>query len=283
MTAKRANQGTIVRGFQAARPYAFLGLAGLAVILTASPGMAAVAGLSTAPPSVPSSAPSAPPPARFLFAAPAQLPADGRYITNDIPTFMLDRREGQVRLRFVGSDEVFYLSSEPGNLGGRVLKYDTGDVALTVAGWGGVTLYTDDVRSGIPAERQADAADFEPKPVAPKDIKPFADRLTRELFTHGSFSIGFTADWDALSRQAETVRGLAIDSMRNAAYALEQMAGESERAAIASDLHTVRLLEAAQPGIELQKGVLVVSYAPKNGPSARPSSLAITRALEAAY
>ncbi len=245
---------------------------------------AAVAtGLVTAPPAVRPAAPSAPPAARFLLAPAVQLPADGRYLTNDVPTFMLDRRDGQVRLRFLSNEEVFYLSSEPGNLGGRVLKYDTGEVALTVAGWGGVTLYTDEAKSGIPAERQANAADFEPKPVAAKDIKPLAEKLMRELFMHGAFSIGFAADWDALVRQPETARGLAVDAMRNATYALEQMADEAERSAIANSLHTVRVMEAAQPGVAVQNGALVVSYAPKNGPSARPSSLAIERALEAAY
>ena len=253
-------------------------------MLHADPAVAAVAaGLSTAPSSVPSVTPASPLQGR-LFAQPLLLPAEGTYLINDIPTFMVDRREGgQVRLRFLDSDEVFYLSSEPGSLGSRVLKYDTGDVALNVAGWGGVTLYTDEIRSGIPAERQANATDFEPKPVPAKEIKPLADRLSRELIMHGAFSIGFSADWDALARQSETARGLAVDSLRNAAYALVQMAGETERSAIAANLHTVRLVEAAQPGVALEKGTLVISYAPKNGPSARPSSLAIERALEAAY
>jgi hypothetical protein len=282
LTAMRANQGVIVRRAWAARPSAWLSVLGLATTLFAHPALSAVAtGLASAPPAVRSTAP--PRPARLQLGPPVVLPADGRYVTNDMPSFMLDRLEGQVRLRFLDRDEVFYLSSEPGSLGGRVLKYDTGAVALTVAGWGGVTLYTDAIKSGIPAERQAVVTDFEPKPVAAKDIKALADRLTRELLMHGAFSIGFDVDWEELARQPETTRGLAVDSLRNATYALEQLAAESERAVIASDLHTVRLLEAAQPGVALQKGTLVVSYAPKNGPSARPSSLAIQRALEAAY
>ncbi len=248
-----------------------------------SAAAAVATGLVTAPSSIPRVTPATPPAARFLLAPAVQLPADGRYVTNDVPTFMLDHREGQIRLRFLGSDEVFYLSSEPGNLGGRVLKYDTGDVALTVAGWGGVTLYTDEVKSGIPAERQANATDFDPKPVAAKDVKGLADRLRRELVSHGAFNIDFTADWDVITRQPETARALAVDSIRNAAYALEQMAGESEHDAIANSLHIVRVIESAQSGVALQNGALVVSYAPKNGPSARPSSIAIARALEAAY
>ena len=40
-----------------------------------------------------------------------------------------------------------------------MLKYDTGEVALQVAGWGGLTLYTANEPGGIPAERADDEAD----------------------------------------------------------------------------------------------------------------------------
>ena len=212
------------------------------------------------------------------------MPADGSYVTNDVPSFMIDRLDDQVRLRFVGSDEVFYLTSEPASLGGRVLRYDTGDVALTVAGWGGVTLYTGEMPWGIPAEHQASlTAPMVPRPLAAKDMKPLADRLSKDVAQHGAFSVGFSADWDALEKQAEPTRALAVDSMRNAAYALEQMANETERPAIAKGLHMVRVGPAAQPGVAVQRDSLVVSYSPQGGPSARPSSLAIAHALEEAF
>jgi hypothetical protein len=259
---------------------ALLASAGFVFIAEAS--AAPAAGLASAPVSVPAITSSAPAPFRLQLSA-ASLPADGSYITNDLPSFMIDRHDGQVRLRFAGSDEVFYLSSEPAALGGRILKYDTGDVALAVAGWGGVTLYTEDSPAGIPAERQAAVVDFEPKPVAPKDMKSMADKLARDLAQHGPFSIGFSADWDALVKQADAVRAMAIDAMRNAAYALEQMGKEEERNAVGKTLRTVRVTQGPQPGVSVNKDALVVSYAPKRGPSARPSSLAIAHALEEAF
>ena len=150
-----------------------------------------------------------------------------------------------------------------------------------IRGWGGITLYTQDARSGVPAERTGDDVDFDPKPVAAKDLKPLAAKLAQDLTTGYDFAIGFTADWDTLAT-SDTVRGLAADAMRNAAYAIAQIANTAKRGAIAEGLHIVKVAQAARPGVVVQKGVLTVSYAPQGGPSARPSSLAIARALEAA-
>ena len=98
---------------KAVRPFAFLRILGLAFALAA------------ALPTLAFAAEDAPP--RLLLPPVAPMPADGRYLAADRLRFMIDHDEDQIRLRFIGSDEVFYLSSEPAPLGGRVLKYDSGD------------------------------------------------------------------------------------------------------------------------------------------------------------
>jgi hypothetical protein len=222
----------------------------------------------------------------FQLAAPASLlPAAGAYVTNDVPSFNIDIRADEIRLSFVGSEEVFYLTSSPAPLGGRVLKYDTGEVALMVSGWGGVTLYSDEMPSGVPAELLR--ANALPSPIAPintrpaqiADVKTLADQLAADVARRGLFRIGFSADFEMLSRENETTRSLAAEAMRNAAYALGQMTNKSEREAAAKILRQVRVNPAAQAGAAIQNGALVVSYAPGGGPSARPSSLAISRLL----
>jgi hypothetical protein len=268
LTAQRIDRKLHLRGLRAACPFAFLSLFGAVVALVLS----ALGAQPSQAVEVPSS--------KFLLSPTPQLPADGLYLAGDL-MFMVTHLAGQVRLRFTDKDEIFYLVSEPASLGGRVLKYDTGEVALQVAGWGGITLYTEDARSGVPAERTGDAADFAPKPVAAKDLMPLAAQLAQELTAAYDFAIGFNADWDTLA-QGDTVRGLAVDAMRNAAYAIAQVAKTAKRGAIAEGLHIVKVAAAARPGVNVQRGVLTISYAPQGGPSARPSSLAIARALEAA-
>jgi hypothetical protein len=223
------------------------------------------------------------PAVRLLLPPLAPGPADGRYVIDDQVRFMIDVEGDQIRLRFIDSDEIFYLKSEPAPLGGRVLKYDTGEVALQVAGWGGLTLYTDSDRGGIPAERSDEDADgFEPAPVPGQDVRGFALRLAQDLAVAHDFGIGFAADWDAISR-AEGVRALAVDSMRNAAYALARLGASPDHAAIAEQFHLVRVSAGPEPGARMQDGVLVVSYTAEAGASARPSSRAIARVLAEAF
>jgi hypothetical protein len=224
-----------------------------------------------------------PPAVRLLLPPLAPAPADGRYLADDQLRFMIDVENDQIRLRFLDSDEVFYLTSEPAPVGGRVLKYDTGEVALQIAQWGGLTLYTEDERGGLPAERADDETDnFQPAPVTARDVRAFALKLAQGLEQSHDFGVGFIADWEELA-QGDGVRALAVDAMRNAAYALDRLARGPEREAIAERFHLVRVAAAAEPGAKMQDGVLVVSYMPEGGPSARPSSRAISRVLADAF
>lgn len=259
-----------MREIKAARPLTLLRVLALAPLLVPTF-------------SLPSLAVEQPPAVRLLLPPLAPAPLDGRYMADDQLRFMIGLQDDQIRLRFLDNDEVFYLTSEPAALGGRVLKYDTGEVALQVAGWGGITLYTANDPGGIPAERaDDDAVGFEPKLVAAKDVKGFALKLAQDLAVAHDFGVGFAADWEELA-QGDGVRALAVDAMRNAAYALGRLASSPERRAIADRFHMVRVTSAAEPGVRMDDGVLVISYTPEGGPSARPSSRAIGRVLAEAF
>ncbi len=212
--------------------------------------------------------------------APQQIPRDGTYTAGDMTEFMVDHHGDQVRLRFSGSDEVFYLSSEAAPLGARVLKYDNGDPALRVAGWGGVTLYTPQEKTGLPAEYSDVVHNVDPPPVPAKDVKRFAAGLAHELNSAGDLIIGFAADWNVLAGSAG-VRELVCDAMRNTTYALEEVATGPARIAIADHVHVVHIIEGNRIFALLKGGVLTVMVAPKMGEAGRPSSLAIAHALHA--
>jgi hypothetical protein len=222
-------------------------------------------------------------PAGHLLLAPsAPLPRDGTYIANDKLAFVVDHYGDQVRLRFLDSDEVFYLSSEPASLGGRVLKYDTGETALQVTGWGGLTLYTAQAKNGLPAEYDDADQSVEPAPVGANDVKAFAAKLAQDLSASEDFAVGFAADWDNLAKGDE-LRALGCDAMRNVTYALKDLAGNGRRALIAERIHIIRVIQGKTPAVTMQKGILTVSIAPKLGPSARPSSLEIVKVLRASF
>lgn len=212
--------------------------------------------------------------------APQPIPHNGTYTVGDKTEFMIDHYGDQVRLRFSGSDEVFYLSSEAAPLGARVLKYDTGDPALRVAGWGGVTLYTAQEKTGVPAEYSDVVHNVDPPPVPAKEVKRFAAGLAHELNSGGDLIIGFAADWNVLA-DSSGVRELVCDAMRNTTYALEQVASGPTRNAIADHVHVVHIIEGNRIFALLRGGVLTVMVAPNMGEAGRPSSLAIAHALHA--
>ncbi len=223
-----------------------------------------------------------PPPSRLPLAQTTPILPDGLYTANDQLLLYIDHSQGQVRLKFADNEEVFYLSNEPGALGGRILKYDTGEVALQVAGWGGVTLYTAEFRGGVPLDLSDVTDDLTPEPVPPGVLKTLAMTLERELAARADFAIGFAAYWDGLAR-SERARALAVDAMRNAAYALNLAAKGAKRSAISERLHRVRVLSAAKPGASVQSGALVIEYAAQEGAGARPSSLMTPHPLDAAF
>jgi hypothetical protein len=254
---------------RAARPFAFLRVLALMPVLAQSFPM---------PASTAESAPAI----RLLLPPPAAAPSDGRYLIDDQVRFMI-AVDGQIKLRFIGSDEIFYLASEPAPLGGRVLKYDTGEVVLQVAGWGGLTLYTDANPGGIPAERADDEVDnFAPPAVASTDVRSFALKLTQELALAYPFGVGIAADWDAIA-ESDTARALAVDAMRNANYAVRMLAEGPDREALSERFHLIRVTAGSEPEARMQDGVLLITYTPDRGASARPSSRAIARVLAQAF
>jgi len=253
----------------------------LLLVLTATASLALAVSQTFAQTSTPARASAPKSSAQSRIAMPGKiLPQDGAYFAADDIRFMVDHVNGQVRLRFQDSDEVFYLSSEPASLGGRLLKYDTGDTALIVAGWGGVTLYTDAAPNGVAAERTGDAGPLDPEPVSGSRVKPFAANLSQDLSDQFNLAVGIAADWETLNAD-DRKRAAAMDAMRNATLALARVARARGGRSRASRISVIRAVEAPSPGVTVENGVLTVSFnlgAPASKP-ARPSSLAVAHAI----
>lgn len=252
------------------RPYLFFGAALLAFAL--------VAFLFAPQPSVHAQA-SAPVASQLTAGrVSSMLPADGFYFVNDDFKFTIARKYGVTLMRFAGDDEVFVLSMERAALGGRVLKYDTGDVALQVTGYGGVTIYTSTAPGGLPAERAGNGEPMEfPVPTMTAlriQAQKFADKLhqTNELM------VSFSLDWSRLDDGA--ARYLALDTMRNITRALSGLcANHANQSQLASRLRVVRIMRGDRPSAIYRSGVMTVTFAPVLGLRGRLSSLALARAI----
>jgi hypothetical protein len=208
-------------------------------------------------------------------------PLEGVYVTPDDTQFLIENVDGQTKLRFRQNDEVFYLTPEQAQMGTRVFKHDTGEVAIQITGFGGITVYTKQAPAGTPAERTDEVANIDPRPIGAREIRDFAARLSQRLADRASLAVGFVSDWDLLEKE-EKLRNLAADTMRNTAYALEQLATSSRalRSALAVRLSSIRVVAGTVKDATLENNTLVVSFESEGGPSARPSSLAIAKAVQ---
>ena len=113
--------------------------------------------------------------------------------------FTLDSYGDKYLLRFSDNSEIYVLYADPAPLGGRVLKYDSGAVAIRVAGWGGMTLYTDAAPGGVPAERTGDSLPPAPAQISLYDVQNAAEDEAEHLAYSRRIHLSFNADWSALA------------------------------------------------------------------------------------
>lgn len=203
----------------------------------------------------------------------------GTYLAGDRVSFNIDAAGQNYFLRLAGSPEVFVLYQDRAAMGGRVLKYDSGETALSVSGWGGVTLYVSSAPGGLPAERTGDSLPPSPMPASIQDIQSAAADEAQHLAYTRRLNLTFTANWSMLSGDA-SARSLALDTMENTARGVDRFAASAAgHEAFTRHVDQVALEESGRPTITLNGRTLVVTFNPGHGYIGRASSRAIDRAL----
>ena len=205
----------------------------------------------------------------------------GRYNAGDSGSFTLDAYPGgKYLLRFADRGESFVLTTERGSLGVKLLKYDTGTVALRVSVWGGMTLYTQDAPQGAPATYQGAA---QPLPVLSINNTELQAALNDEA-SHLSYvqniSLKFSADPAVLASDPET-RGRAFHALINTATGIERFLAATPvaRPLLVKRVNSVKVAVGGKPTISLLGQTLVVSFVPGEGHEGHASSLAIQQEL----
>jgi hypothetical protein len=205
--------------------------------------------------------------------------ATGSYQAGDNLRFSIDRYRDQYLMRVAGQPEVFVLYADYGSLGGRVLRYDSGAIAIQVAGWGGMTLYTDDQPQGLPAVRTGDSSAPNPTSVTLAQAQSAADDEAAHLTYARGVRVSIAADWNALSGDSN-LRALAFDTMENAARGIDRFtANPAARAAFTQKVSAVHMQTSEKPLIQMSGKTLIVTFNPRQGYTGRASSRAIAFAL----
>jgi hypothetical protein len=205
--------------------------------------------------------------------------ATGDYQAGDSLHFSLDRYRNEYLMRFDGQPEVYVLYADYGSLGGRVLRYDSGSIAIQVAGWGSMTIYTDDQPGGLPAVRTGDSTPPNLPVVSLSQMQSAADDEAAHLAYVRNTHVTFTADWNALAADSG-LRALAFDTMENAARGISRFtANPAGHAIFAQKVNAVRIQTSGKPIIQVINKTLIVTFNPGQGYMGRASSRAIAFAL----
>lgn len=204
----------------------------------------------------------------------------GLYSAGEKLTFTLAPYGNRYLLRFSGATETFVLSVERGTLGSKLMKYDTGAMALRVSVWGGFTIYTRDAPQGIPATYQGVGQPSPELAISANELTTAFNDEARHLNYVLNIALKFSADPAVLAADAET-RGRAFDALTNAATGIERFLADTPaaRPIIAKRINSVRVAEGGKPTIALFGQTLVVSFVPGVGHEGHASSLAIQQEL----
>jgi hypothetical protein len=204
---------------------------------------------------------------------------DGSYSAGDKVRFGIVRAGKNFLLRFDGDPETFVLSSDHTSMGARLLRYDTGETAIRVAGWGALTLYTDWQPNGLPAVRTGDVPPFAPAPVSLQDVQFTAAQEASHFAKAYHLPIVFLVDWSVLETSG-TLRATASAALENASRGLEQFILNKDGRKLASKrIRRVTLATGHRPLLQLQDRTLIVTFNPEEGYAGCASSRAIVREL----
>jgi hypothetical protein len=207
----------------------------------------------------------------------------GAYIAGDHVAFALVKSGENFLLRFDDNPEVFVLYTGHTSLGGRALRYDSGETALQVAGWGGMTLYTDAAPTGLPAVRTGDTTAPSLPNVSLPDMQKAADDESEHLAYMRGLRLSVSANWQALANNG-AMRGLAFDTMENAVRGIDRFSYSATGRELLSHRVDAMMIEpSGKPTLALKSRTLIVTFNPGRGYEGRASSRAIARALGAIF
>ncbi len=204
----------------------------------------------------------------------------GTYLAGDSVKFTIDDYGNKYLLRIVGDPEVYVLYPNRASLGGRELKYDSGATAISVAGWGGMTLYTDAKPGGLPASRTGDSTTPALAPANMPDMQNAAQDEEQHLNYARKLRINVEVDWNEIASNPRE-RAQAFDAMENAVRGIDRFSLTPQgRAAFTAKIDTMKIiLTGSRPTATISGRTLVVSYNKNQGFAGRASSRGIARAL----
>lgn len=195
----------------------------------------------------------------------------GVYSISDRPNFTLTPYGDKYLLRFDGNPESYVLSEQRVILGGRILRYDTGAIAIRVSVWGGMTMYTADAPDGLPATKIGEESTLPTPTVSRNDLAAAMVDEGNHLAYTRQLRLRFVID-PAILSGSDDDRRLAFDALVSAEAGVERLLVSPGGRKALERFTTVRLVRSDKPSITMSGKTVVVSFAPSEGVGGHASS-----------
>jgi hypothetical protein len=196
-----------------------------------------------------------------------------RYVSETGSAFVLDRAAPQPLLKFENSAEVWVLSPQPAPRGDVIYRNEMGEPVLRATRLGGMTLFTEDNPMGAAAALTGKASSIQPPAVI--SVNALFQRLG-QASSRASRAAQRLIPFETVQDVRPETSVLVADSATITAEAFERMARKGDRSLLGK-IARVLLAEGDKPGAALKNGSLVITYAPGQGLSGRPSSKRIVK------
>jgi hypothetical protein len=193
-------------------------------------------------------------------------PPVARYVSEEGDSFILDRSQGRVLLKFDDNPEVWVLSLHPAPRGDTIYKNDLGEPVLRATRLGGVTVFTDQRPEGTAAALAGGGAPIRLTPLGPQALLERLAQASARASRAARRLIPFDADASPASS------ALIADAAMIASEAVVRMSRRQEDRVRLARLKQVRLGEGRRAGAQFSHGALQITVSPAQGLAGRPSS-----------
>jgi hypothetical protein len=196
----------------------------------------------------------------------AQAPPVARFVADD-RAFVLDRSGDTPLLKFEGEQEVWALRAMPGPRGDIIYKDDLGRPVLRATRLGGVTVFTSDRPSGLPAAVSGAASAIRPAAFTAVQLWRHLVRQSSRVSRAIGRRVEFVAEEVDAGEEA-----IYADAATVTATGLTKAAPLMRAGGPLDHVDTVEFTEGARASAAVRGDSVQITLAPTNGLAGRPSS-----------
>ena len=199
-------------------------------------------------------------------------PPIARYVSQEGESFILDRSQTSVFMKFESSPEILALRPHPAPRGDVIYKNDLGEPVLRATRLGGLTVFTPDRPGGSPAALAGVGPALRLPQLSPQALLERLAQASAKATRAARRLIPFEADASPASS------AVVADAAMVTAEAVVRMSRRPDGRNLLGQFKKVKLVEGRKPGAAVHGDEMRITVSPADGLAGRPSSDKIMQA-----